>query len=125
MKNIKKYYGHLVLSALLIIDIIIFLVSDTFSWNAQFWVGFIFIQIPFIGLGIIKLFTKDLFGKNVIDCIFLVYIVAMIFNGLVAFLLPYYKNTFNVLLIVNIIITLLMTGMVVFEYFRFKKINNN
>ena len=123
MKKIKDFHGYLNLICLLIIDLLIFLVPKNYDYNIQFWIGFVFIQLPFVGYSLTKFLVNDLLLSESIHYAFLIYIISMILNGLVAFLTPYLEFTFIVLLVFNLVITMVIAGIVVFEIVKnnFKK----
>lgn len=123
MKKIENYLGYISFICLIIIDLLIFLIPSNKSYTVQFWTGFVFVQTPFLGYSFIKICFKELFINNTIECIFLVYVIAMILNGLVAFLTPYLEKTFIALLLGNIFITLIVSLMVAFELFKIVKNN--
>ena len=79
--------------------------------------------MPFVGYSLTKFLVNDLLLSESIHYTFLIYIISMILNGLVAFLTPYLEFTFIVLLVFNLVITMVIAGIVVFEIVKnnFKK----
>lgn len=118
MKKIKNFHGYLSLICLLIIDLLIFLVPKNYDYNIQFWVAFVFIQLPFVGYSMTKFLVNNLLLSDSIYYTFLIYIISMILNGLVAFLTPFLEMTFIVLLVFNLVITMVIAGIVIFEILK-------
>ena len=76
MKKIKDFHGYLNLICLLIIDLLIFLVPKNYDYNIQFWIGFVFIQLPFVGYSLTKFLVNNLLLSESIHYAFLIYIIS-------------------------------------------------
>ena len=125
MQKIKNYFGYMCFIILVIIDLLVFLIPKSYDFNVQFWTGFVFIQISFLGYSFLKYFFNEVFNQNVIDCIFFIYIVCMVLSGLVAFLTPYMEITYLVLLLSNILISVLVGFMIFIEIYKYYKNNKS
>lgn len=108
MKTNKKYAAIIAFIILAAIDAVTLILTKTGQYDPQFWMGFVFIQVSFLGYILTKLFVKDDIearGIRPLDTVLFLNIVIMLLMGLVAYLAPYKTNVFTTLLVFYIIIT--------------------